>query len=61
MEHSKQEKIVSRNCRIGHSINNFPILSKREAFFQGIGYDRMDHNKTVILYSRSLNDRPDLQ
>ena len=61
MESSSLEKIVSRNCRIGHCINNFPILAKRESFFQGIGYDRMEHNNTVFMYTRSLNSRLDLQ
>jgi hypothetical protein len=61
METSKLEKIVARNCRIGHAVNNIPLLAKRESFFQGIGYDRISHNGTFFLYSRSLNGRDELQ
>ncbi len=61
MEHSREVKEISRNCKIGHIVNKFPILSKREAFFQGIGYDRMQHDSTILLYSRSLHNRADLQ
>ena len=28
-EVTRQEKIFSRNCRIGYILNNFPIISKR--------------------------------
>ena len=61
MAESRTEKLIARNNKIGYSMNDFPILAKREAFFQGIGYDRMDHNQTILLYSRTLHSRPDLQ
>lgn len=61
MEKSKEVKEVSRNCKIGHIVNDFPIISKREAFFQGLGYDRMKHNNSILLFSRSLHNRLDLQ
>ena len=61
MTESKTEKILGRNNRIGYSLNDFPLLTNREAFFQGIGYDRISHNKTILVISRTLHDRPDLQ
>lgn len=61
MVYSKEEKRIARNSKIGHSINEFPILSTREAFFQGIGYNRLDTNNTLFLYTRSVHNRPDLQ
>ena len=54
MEFSKEEKTLGRNSKIGHCINNFPIISKREVFFLGVGYDRLEHNNTVLLYTRSF-------
>ena len=53
-------KIVGRNNRLCHSMNKFPFLNVREAHFQGIGYDRMKHNKTVLVFSRSIHTRPDI-
>ena len=44
-ELSRHEKNFSRNCKIGYSVNNYPILSKREVYFQGIGYDRLQTNE----------------
>ena len=61
MAESRTEKIISRNNKLGYCVNDFPILAKREAFFQGVGYDRMNHNQTILLYSRTLDSRPDLQ
>jgi len=61
MVHSKEVKTIARNNKIGHVISDFPILSQREAFFQGMGYDRVGHNKTILLCSRSLHNRKDLQ
>jgi len=61
MEHSKEEKTISRNSKIGHTINNLPIISKREAFFLGVGYDRLEYNNTVMLYTRSFTDDLKLQ
>jgi hypothetical protein len=29
MEKSAEVKSISRNCKIGHIVNDFPILSKR--------------------------------
>lgn len=52
---------MARNCRIGYAQSHFPILSVREAFFQGIGYNRLHHNNTLFLYTRSLHNRPDIQ
>lgn len=58
---SEQVKQLSRNCKIGHVVNDFPILSKREAFFQGIGYDRIQHDNSIFFYTRSIHNRKDLQ
>lgn len=60
MKVSKQEKIVERNCRIGYTQNNIPIISVREAFFQGIGYNRLAKRKRLFLFTRSIHNRPDL-
>lgn len=61
MKVSRTEKVLGRNSRIGYSVNDFPILDKREAFYQGIGYDRVSHNGTIFAFSRTLHNRPDLQ
>lgn len=58
---STQEKEVSRNCRIGYSQNHIPFMSVREAFFQGIGYNRLDANGSLFLLTRSIHNREDLQ
>ena len=46
--------------KIGNFIVDIPVLSSREAFFQGIGYDRLKTNGTIFLYTRSIHNRPDL-
>lgn len=51
MKSSKELKVCARNAKIGHCINDFPLLSKREAFFFGIGYDRLDHNGSIFIYT----------
>lgn len=61
LEISRQEKIINRNCRIGYAVSGVPLLTKREAFFQGLAYDRLQENGTVFMYTRSLHDREDLQ
>ncbi len=58
---SRQEKIFSRNCRIGYNLNNYPFIAKREAFFQGIGYNRLDDTNELFLFTRSIHNNPDLQ
>jgi hypothetical protein len=58
MKISRTEKMLGRNSRLGYAVNEFPILDKREAFFQGIGYDRLSENGTIFLYSRTLHNRP---
>ena len=61
MKESTVTKMVARNNRLCHSLNKLPFIYSREAHFQGIGYDRMNFNKTVLIYSRSIHNRPDLQ
>ena len=34
---------------------NFPIVSDRECFFVGDGYDRLDENGTIFLSLRSCD------
>jgi hypothetical protein len=46
--------------KIGNFIVDIPILSSREAFFQGIGYDRLKTNGTILLYIRSIHNQPQL-
>ena len=61
MENSKEVKALSRNNKIGYITSNFPILAKRQLVFQGLGYDRLAHNSTFLMFSRSLFNRKDLQ
>jgi hypothetical protein len=61
MEVSRLEKVVSRNCRVGYSLSNLPLLTRREAFFQGMGYNRLHANNTLFLFTRSIHNRPDIQ
>jgi hypothetical protein len=37
-----------------------PLLSVRETYFEARGYNRLHHNKSIILYSRSIHDKPEL-
>lgn len=55
---SKEVKTLGRNSKIGHVISDFPFLSRREAFFQGAGYDRLDTNDTIFVFTRSIHNRP---
>ena len=57
---SEEVKRIGRNSIIGHVISDFPILSQREAFFQGAGYDRLETNDTIFVYTRSIHNRPEL-
>ena len=43
LEISREEKEVARNCRIGYTLNHIPFFTKRESFFQGVGYSRLNH------------------
>lgn len=60
VEYSKEEKVVARNMKIGNFVVDVPILSSREAFYQGVGYDRLSTNGTIFLYIRSIHNKPDL-
>ena len=33
----------------------------RESYFQGIGYNRLDHDGTLFMFTRSIENREDLQ
>jgi len=46
--------------KIGNFILDIPILASREAFYQGVGYDRLMTNGTVLLYIRSIHNEPSL-
>ena len=61
MKVSREEKKVSRNCRIGFTENHIPFFSVREAFFQGIAYNRLKKDGSLFLYTRSIHNRQDLQ
>lgn len=52
---SKEEKVVSRNEKIGSSKIYIPLLTDRETYFYAAGYDRVKHNGTVFLYSKTIN------
>lgn len=58
---SRQEREVARNSRIGYTQMHFPILTVREAFFEGIGYNRLYHDNSLFLFTRSIHNRKDLQ
>lgn len=62
LEVSRQEKEVARNCRIGYTLNHMPLFTKRESFFQGIGYSRLNTpSKELFLFTRSIHDKPNIQ
>ena len=42
-------------------ILNFPIVAKREAYFEGKAYFRLKTKKDIFLYTRSIHDKPELQ
>lgn len=56
--YSKEVKALGRNSKIGHIMIEIPFLSRREAFFQGAGYNRLDTNDTIFVFTRSIHDRP---
>lgn len=60
VQYSKEEKILARNMKIGNFVVDVPVLSSREAFYQGVGYDRLGTNGTVFLFIRSIHNDPDL-
>ena len=32
----------------------------REAVFEGVGYNRLEHNNTIFIYSQSIHNRQDI-
>lgn len=46
--------------KIGNFIVEVPILPSREAFYEGVGYDRLSTNRTIFLYIRSIHNQPEL-
>lgn len=61
MKVSSLEKRIGRNSRIGYAQSDIPFFSIREAFFQGVGYNRLHHNNSLFMSTRSIHDREDLQ
>ena len=57
---SREEKYFAKNHKIGYSKFDFPILSIREAVYEGVGYNRLNHNKTIFIYSQYLQNPQDL-
>ena len=51
----------SRNSKIGHVVMNFPLITRRQAYFQGSAYFRFNHSKDIFVYTRSIHDKPHLQ
>ena len=58
VKESREEKYIDRNHKIGYSSYNLPMVSTREAIFEGIGYNRLNHNKSILLYTRSIHNQP---
>lgn len=58
---SKELKQVSRNERIGTSKIYIPLLSDRETYFYGVGYDRWKEKKSIFFYSKTINEDIDFQ
>lgn len=54
-------KDCGRNSKVGYAVLDFPVISKREAFFQGSAYNRLNHTKEIVFYCRSIHDKPHLQ
>lgn len=54
---SREEKYIQRNHKIGYCLFDLPILSMREAIFEGVGYNRLEHNNTIFIYSQSIHNR----
>lgn len=57
---SREEKYIGRNHKIGYCLFDLPILSMREAVFEGVGYNRLEHNNTIFIYSQSIHNRQDI-
>ena len=43
-------------CDYVYLFFKIPILSNREVFIVGYGYDRLDHNETIMIYARSFEE-----
>ena len=57
---SKEDKYIDRNHKIAYCTFNFPFVSTREVFFEGVGYNRLKHNDTLLMYCRSIHNKPDV-
>lgn len=58
VKYSREEKYLDRNHKIGYCVYDLPLLSQREAFFEAVGYNRLGHNETIFMYSRSIHANP---
>ena len=60
IKESKEVAYLTRNRRLGYSLFDFPVINYREAFFLGSGYDRLNHNDSILMFNQSIHNRPDL-
>ena len=53
---SKNLRNLARNAKISYAKFNLPILSNREGFFVGYGYDRWEYNGTILISIRTIDE-----
>lgn len=53
---SKELKVISRNEKIGTSKVYIPFLTDRETYFYAAGYDRINTNGSVFIFSKTINE-----
>lgn len=56
----REDKKLDRNHKIGYCLYDIPILALREVAYEGVGYNRLNHNGTILLYSQSIHNNPDI-
>ena len=60
IKESREGKYIGRNHKIGYCLYDLPLLSLREAVFDAVGYNRLNYNNSIFMYSQTIHDKPDL-
>ncbi len=47
-------KRLNKNSWAGYAKMNLPVITDRETYYYGEGFDRLDHNGTILLLSKTV-------
>lgn len=56
IDHTNLIKKYTKARKYQYSKLNFPVITDREVYFYGEGFDRLDENGTITLISKSVNN-----